>query len=171
MEEDYYSAKLLMSMAQKEYDIENDRRKTLDTRIGIFISLTSALLFFIMNNITQVTVYSEHFKLINQVVLYVFFIISLICLIFSLLISLYFYIKVISTTKYKRLDIEEFLDETKNLENTFAQVITIVYKDIIKYNRRENDIKFEYFKKGLVALKISLSALVVTYLLIFISKL
>ena len=48
---DYYSAPVLLKIAQKEYEIEDDRAKRTDSRSGIFISLSSALILFMAKGI------------------------------------------------------------------------------------------------------------------------
>lgn len=170
LQEQYYSSKILMAIAQKEYDIENDRKKNLDTRTGVFISFTSALLLFLAQNIMQLTIWSEKFTSIQQTVMIVFYIVSLLFLFSSLSVSLYFYIKVISTTQYQRLNISNFLEATKKPENIFAQALTRVYNDNITYNRKQNDLKIEYFQKGIFSMKISLVSLIFMYTLVIISK-
>lgn len=41
------SAPLLLSAIQKEYDVEHDKSKQTDTRVGIFVSLLSAVCMYV----------------------------------------------------------------------------------------------------------------------------
>lgn len=164
----YPSAKILLETAKKEYDVENDRKKNLETRTGVFMSLSSALLIFIMREVTLLKINLNEF-----VTVWFGFFLSLsallgIILVVLLLRSIYFFIKVISVSEYKRINLEELLNITLKPEDIFSQVVIIRYRQIIEINRKENDKKVDFFSKGINNIQAALYCLVSFGLLILL---
>ena len=48
----YDSIDILLDIVKKEYDVENDEKKSIDSRTGIFITLTMATIVFIFGYVT-----------------------------------------------------------------------------------------------------------------------
>ncbi|WP_432718970.1 hypothetical protein [Pectinatus frisingensis] len=154
MKRDYYSAPILLKIAQKEYDIENDRSKKLDSRCGIFISLSSALILFMANGILNsyaVFKHSMHVLILKGILFEFYNILNIIS--FVLLgISIIFFIKAINVTAYKRFNISYYSTITRYSETIFSQVMLKYYGEAITANRQSNDTKVKSLKLGLYLL-------------------
>ncbi|MEX3615466.1 hypothetical protein [Paenibacillus glucanolyticus] len=164
---DMPSAKLMLSVAQKEYEYEVDRKKTLETRAGIFVAFVGVMFAFIARNADIVI-----FNNINQTqfMLYalifgLFFLIPVLLL----LASLYCFIHVIVTKKYLRVDLKNFNENRAQLkEEISALKIMNAYVKVVALNTEQNDIKSKYFSIGVITTGIASALIVLMYLISFI---
>jgi hypothetical protein len=148
------SARLLLSVAQKENDYEIDRKKTFDTRSAVLIAFTGVL-------ITQLTkiMESTYFKnvqpteFISYAVLFgLFFLLPLVLL----LVAIYCFLYVIIVRKYARFDLVGFEKETAKLsEEQIALYMMEKYRDVVNNNCKVNDRKSVYFLVGVVCLGVA----------------
>jgi hypothetical protein len=148
------SAKLLLSTTQKENDYEIDRKKTLETRSGIFVAF-SGVLFTLITKIMD----SNYFKNVQPaefiskaVVFGVFFLIPFLLL----LVSVYCFLHVIIVKKYARFDLIGFDESSATLtEEHTAFYLMEKYRDVVHVNCLLNDKKSVYFLVGVICIGIA----------------
>jgi hypothetical protein len=163
---EYPAAKLMLSIAQKEYEYEVDRKKTLETRAGIFVAFTGVVLTFLSNNLK-----TSFFKSIgeDQFILYatifaVFFVIPIILL----LVALYSFVHVIITKPYTRIELKDFNDSHAKLkEDVTAVRYAKAYVKIVSLNSEKNNKKTKYFNTGVICTSISSVLLILFYFITF----
>ena len=164
------SLKLSYEILQKEYAYESERRKNLDTRSGVCITLVGALLVFLLSNMSISNIYFDKAMTLIQSMPYVFYFIRLAISIICFLVSLYFFVGVISVSIYSRFNISQLTSRATLSELEYLKRIVLELEDLISINGSANDKKIEIFKKGLFFIKISTLAGAVAYLLLFIIK-
>lgn len=159
------SGKILLSVLQKEYEYENDRFRSLESRTGIFMTFVGAILVFFASTI-KIPSLNVKVGSVLQAVPYVLIIIFSILTILSLFISLGYFIKVVSIQTYKRLSLDGFkeLNATYD-EEPVATSLMVEYKKIIEYNNEANNKKVKYYKIGVYFILISLVLTAVSYIL------
>lgn len=162
--ERFPSAKILLSVIQKEYDYEANRAKNLEARTGIFMAFTGVLLAFVTGNIKLSSIYTIKTTSVIQALPHNIVILSVVLILICLLFTIYNLVKVISLKNYKRLSMENFsenyLIQIKNYTEEKAAICLVAsYHDVIKRNTEINNEKALYFNR---AVKSLLYALVLT---------
>ncbi|HEY2491725.1 MAG TPA: hypothetical protein VGI33_02180 [Paenibacillus sp.] len=153
------SAKLLLATAQKENDYEIDRKKTFETRSGIFIGF-SGVLFTLLSRVMDFDIFKnvQPTKFISYALLFgIFFLLPLILLI----ISVYCFLHVIIVKKYTRFDLTGFDSDSAALtEEQSAFYLMEKYRDVVNINSKVNDTKSIFFLIGVLC--IGCSALLIS---------
>ena len=160
---DPVSAPILLEIAKSEYALENEKRRNFDTRIGIFISLGSAILLFAFNNIlnSPMHMFSNHFFLMIFQYIYILLVIVAIGTDFY---GLFFLIKTCYMSGYRRVDITKLEKKTAIGVNEYSLVMCVFYREMINHNRDINDRKINLLQKGIEAIKDSLLILMVCFI-------
>jgi hypothetical protein len=158
------SAKVLLASAQKEYEYEIDRKKTLETRSGVFIAF-SGVLFTIITKTLDLdyfkNVRSEEFYS-HAVVFSIFFMLPLLLMLFSV----YCFIRVIIVKKYSRLDVSMFTEKLAKLpEMEMSFYLMEKYQEIIQINRPINTKNSNYFLRGTKTIGVAAFLIVSMYLI------
>lgn len=164
---DLTSAKVLLTAAQKEYEYETDRKKTLETRAGVFVAFSGLLVTLI----TRVMDF-EYFKdvqpdeFISYAVIFgLFLMIPFLCL----LVSLFCFVHVIIVKKYSRLNISIFDEEMAKLpEEEMTFYLMEKYQEIVFNNRPLNNRKSKYFLVGSITTGVAAFLLATMYLIVFV---
>ncbi len=159
----YSSAKLLLSSIQKEYEVEASRAKNLETRTGMFIAFSGVLLVFISNNIKLTNLDMAMKVTVIQALPYWFYLSCLGITLFSLLAAIYFFIRVVSVTQYKRIDVSAFHENVSCTEEAVAAALVEVYSNVIADNIKVNNDKVKNFKNGLILIQVALVLNLLTF--------
>ncbi|MEH7483965.1 hypothetical protein V7157_23440 [Neobacillus drentensis] len=159
----YPSGELLLTVIQNEYNYEDVRKNALETRSGILLTLAAVVLTFIFSNIkmpkikTPIADYSS-------LVFYVSYFLVAVLAVTTILISVFYLIKVIFITEYKRFEINDITWETVEKEPDFiASSLTEKYKQIINWNHKVNHNKAVLYRKGTYSLIAAIFFSVVLY--------
>ncbi|PEX09615.1 hypothetical protein CN454_22715, partial [Bacillus cereus] len=166
------SAELLFSAIQREYDKEDERARTLDTRVGILITLTAALLAFIPTYINIPDLKKVKVDNVLNALPYVVFILLIFITILFLVCSLVYCLRVIGTKSYKRVALTGF-DKNQNLtapNSVVAYGLIKIYRQNIEHNQVINDKKMELYKRGVYSIAAAILSAVVIYILNIIIK-
>jgi hypothetical protein len=158
------SSKLMLAIAQKEYEYEVDRKKTFETRAGIFVAFIGVMFTFVSKNIdfAVFTDVPQSRFMLYAVLLGLFYLIPLLLLIFSF----YCFTNVIISKTYTRLDMKNFNETRAQLsEDKFAFKIMNYYKEVVKVNTQRNDIKGRYFNYGVTCTGIASGLILILYLI------
>lgn len=161
------SAKLLLATAQKENDYEIDRKKTFETRAGIFIAF-SGVLFTLLIKIMD----SNYFKNVQPaeftsyaIVFCVFFLIPFLLL----LVSVYCFLHVVIAKKYHRFDLTGFDADSASLkEEQAAFYLMERYRDIVNNNHHVNTKKSIFFLVGVICIGVSALLITCMFLIAFV---
>lgn len=160
----YPSAKLLLSVIQKENDIEIDRKKALETRAGIFMGFSGALLAFFTKNIDF-----SFFNNVNPSQFMLFaslFAILFLGPIILLLIGVYNFIRVIATKEYKRIGLGGFSEDiAQQLEDETALQLMEAYRDVVESNGKSNEDKTKFFRRGIFGISIATALMLIMYII------
>lgn len=153
--DEFTSAKLMLGVIQKENDLEADRKKTIETRVSALLAFSGVLLLFFTNkadlSFLKDVAYDNFYR--HYIIFTVFFVVPLLTLISSIL----FFVRVLSTREYKRLGLGGFHETNAHLsEDEAAMKLIINYREAIKLNSTENDKKTQLFKRGIYCLAFSL---------------
>jgi len=147
------SAKLLLSITQKENDYEIDRKKTFETRSAVFVAF-SGVLFTLLIKVLE----SDYFKnvqptdFIPRAVVFGFFLFSSLLL----LVSIYCFFYVIIAKKYARFDLDGFEEDSAiRDEDESAFHLMERYRDVVINNCKINDKKSVYFIVGVICIGVS----------------
>ena len=169
------SAKLLFSIIQKEHDYEFDRGKDLQTRTGMFLAFSGAILVFIFNNVKIPNLSTTPIINLAQVLPYVFLIVFLSMTLLSLLFAIFSFIKVISTKIYPRINLDEFSVEKignraiKPEDQTLVVLIPL-YKNFVEEYSKINNIKVVWFKRGIISILVALIFTTLTYSMLLFTR-
>ncbi|MCC2339468.1 hypothetical protein OCF13_11915 [Bacillus tropicus] len=163
-EPQYPTADVLLSMIQKEYDIEASRKRDIEARTGILIALLGALIGFYTSAIDF-----SIFKKAHSTIEYLCFTFIGIIYIFPLItffLSMKDFINVLQTKKYQRIGLGGI---TKNVAQKPKDVISMQlaesYKTVVEDNGKSNEEKAIQFKKGISLMYISLIGIIIAYII------
>ncbi|OAJ75161.1 hypothetical protein AYJ08_05975 [Brevibacillus sp. SKDU10] len=158
------SSKLLLSILQKENDLEVDSKKTIETRSGVLMGFVGVILVFFLNNF--------NFTILNKIqshfIYTIIFIISLLFPLISFGFTFYYFIKAIDTREYLRIDLTtKNLDKlSKEKEEKLALDLSIVYQNSLKQTIIANHSKKNLFKKGVYSIFVNFTLLLISFLLL-----
>jgi heme/copper-type cytochrome/quinol oxidase subunit 4 len=161
--EQYPSGELMLSVIQKEYDYETMRKTALETRAGVLITLLVAILTFAVTSIKIPKIKSS----INDegaLFYYFSFFLIVIVVIGSIMLSLFFLLKVFFTDEYKRLDISDFIsDYGKYKKDVVAMAITEKYREAITHNQDKNNKKANLYRLGVYTVIVAVFSTMILY--------
>lgn len=166
-DEKYKSSTLLLQYISKEYDKEDERSKKIESRIPIFITITTFLCGYMFskdfnNGISNVV---KNYKLYTvYIVLYV------LCVMFiALSVGLFAWTMFIK--KYKRIKYQRFDDIKLNSsdENKAAYELIRGYKEALDYNIIINDKKTKGYIFGIASLMIFVILFIIIKVFIFLN--
>ena len=167
----YPSALIFLELMKKEYEVERDRKKALEVRLGTCLTFSSALLLYSLNT----PFLSKLLPLINKTSLSHY---ESVALHFnSLLILMYIgcltksiidFINAINVRKYSCFDYGKFRHNTNVDKEQFALVAATHYCEITNQARYTNEDKAKKFKTGLYCLLLSILFIVVTKISLFL---
>ena len=171
---DFPSAKLLLEIAKKEYDKEDGRKSSLETRLNILVTFNSAILCFILS-------YHDFSKIIRLVFFKdclppaICFIAALeliifSCLVSSLIFSLACFFYALSTKQYLRFNLDNLLSETKKAESVFSISVVQYYNYLLNHNREQTSVKLNWFVRGSFLLFLAVLLLILFYIIDTILK-
>ncbi|MCP3032623.1 hypothetical protein LF817_14955 [Halobacillus sp. A1] len=163
----YPSSELILSAILREYDKEDERAKTLDTRVGIFISLSGALLLFISSYVKLSLLIDTQVNSVYGAVPYAFYLIFTISSLILLVASVIYFLRVVSIRNYERVGLEEFKQEENNKANqdVVAYSLIKIYCQNISFNSKVNDEKVKLYKKGIFSIALALILTVPLYII------
>lgn len=160
----YQSADLLLSMIQKEYDIEASRKRDLETRTGILIALLGALIGFYTSAIDfsilkKANTSIEYLCLVFITIIYIF-------PLFTFFFSMKKFIEVLQTKTYQRVGLGGISEDTaRRPKDKIALKLAESYKAVVEENGTSNEEKAQQFKKGISLMYISLIGVIVAYII------
>jgi len=162
LDEGLPSGDLVLSILQREFDIERERKSALETRTGILLTLTFAILTISISNIKIPKILNiEDSKIM---MLYFIYVLLLFILFVFSVSSIFFFIKVLLLDKYKRMDVSTFNERLALHEKKATLPILIdKYREYIIFNQKTNDRKYESYKKGTISIIITFSLSVILY--------
>lgn len=162
VEEPLPSANLMLSVAQKEYEYEVERKNTLENRAGIFLAFVGVVLTFISQTINK-----DFFDAIPQNQFVVFAVLVACFLIIPLILllaSLYFFVHVIVTKEYTRIELKSFNEERAKLkEETVAFKTMSSYIKVVAINGNKNNKKSKYFNCGVICSSVATFLIIIMY--------
>lgn len=147
------------------YESESERKKTVESKSSLFISIISVVTSIILG-VTSVLVKVNDFSLLMLVLLILLFILTI-----YMTRTVWFSLKTLERKAYNSISINDFLISGKDSEyykKLIAEITNKVRKNSIKINEKVDNMTMaqEYFKKAIVV--ISIYSFVI--LLFFISK-
>ncbi|CAH1201381.1 hypothetical protein PAECIP111893_01594 [Paenibacillus plantiphilus] len=156
----------MLGIAQKEYEYEVDRKKTLETRAGIFLAFIGVLFTLISRSI-DTSMFSSFQG--NHFVLYAtIYGLFLLIPILLLLVSLYCFVHVIITKKYTRLELKDFNDTRAKLTEEESAVRNMkAYVKVVSTNTEKNDTKTKYFNTGVLCTAVAAVLIILLYIITF----
>ncbi|OJD94353.1 hypothetical protein A9485_05720 [Bacillus cereus] len=160
----YPTADVLLSMIQREYDIEASRKRDIETRTGILIALLGALIGFYTSAIDF-----SLFKKAHTPIEYLCFTFIIIIYIFPLVtffFSMKEFINVLQTKKYQRIGLGGITENVaKKPKDLISMKLAESYKTVVEDNGKSNEEKAMQFKKGISLMYISLIGVILAYII------
>lgn len=152
-EESYHSSELLLEVIQREFEYEADRVKSLETRTGIFLAFSGALLVFITSSLKIPNLKTVEVNSLYQAFLPIIVIVLTILAMLLLIISSIIFVKVISLQTYKRLAFNGFTkNNAKELKSIIAVELMMDYQKIVTHNNEVNNKKINMYKYGILTI-------------------
>ncbi|PFE33927.1 hypothetical protein CN270_11440 [Priestia megaterium] len=161
------SAELLLSAVQREYDKEDERAKTLESRVGILITLSAALLAFVSTYIKMPNFKKLKISNVYEALPHTFFISLLFLTMLILVFSLIYSVRIINIRSYKRIKIDDF-EKINNLEDNpdiIASALITRYRKNIEHNQAINESKIVMYRRGTYCITASIILAVILYML------
>ncbi|MGG2072842.1 hypothetical protein AB1J28_05795 [Lysinibacillus irui] len=161
---EFPSSHVLLETIRHEYDIEASRKRDIETRAGILIALSGALIGFYTTSLDFKILKnaSTSLEYLGAVTLCIIYLLPTV----TLLIALSNYLKILDAKSYNRVGLGGFNDEMgqKNSDEVSMR-LTKVYSSVIKNNHEVNENKAKQFKKGITFMYISLISVIIVYIL------
>jgi hypothetical protein len=167
--EEYPSSELLLSIVQKEYDLESDRKRDLESRAGILIALLGTMVGFYIKdiNLSFIKGHSTEVELLFYILIIALYLVP----VTSLMAALFHLVNVIMTRDYQRIGLGFDYNLGMAQKDEVAQHLTWAYKDAVEKNMEVNDQKVIHFKKGIKFAFLSIISIIVIYILVYSIKL
>lgn len=153
----YPSAELMLSVLQKEYEYEINRKNSLESRAGILLTFTGALLVLLSSSLKLPDFNEIEIKTFYEALPYVFILFINIIIIALLIVTIIILFSVISIRTYNRIEIKGF-NEANAKENLHIIALDLMksYKDVLNYNIEVNNKKAKLFNLGVLLITISI---------------
>ncbi|MGX8795904.1 hypothetical protein ACR6HW_07400 [Fusibacter sp. JL298sf-3] len=168
-QEKYPSAEMLLDIAIREYDLEENRKSGMETRAGVFLGFEGSLLVFSLTNLNapstdalknvitklpfceNVIHFTEFVPIISYCGYYLLLIIAIIRM-----------TMVLSLKNYKILSYDSFdIENSVFPKDIIAVEVLKNYQSSLVHNKKENDIKGKRYVQSLKLLTLSLLMLVI----------
>lgn len=156
------SGQVLLDTIRHEYDIESSRKRDFETRAGVLIALSGALIGFYASSLdySAFKEASTPMEYIGATLLGILYLLPTI----TLLISLGNFLKILDTKSYDRIGLGGFNDEMgQKPSDEVALRLAKSYKSVIENNHTVNENKVKQFKTGINFMYISLISVIVVY--------
>lgn len=148
------SAKLLLSVAQKENDYEIDRKKTFETRSAVFVAFTGVLITLITKIME-----SKYFDNVQPAEFISYAIKFGLFLLFPsilLIVAVYCFLYVMIPRSYVRFNLDGFEKQAAKLpEEQSALYLMEKYRDVVNTNSIVNTRKSVYFRIGVITIGVA----------------
>lgn len=164
--EKFPSGSLMLQIILKEYDNELNRNANLQSRTGIFFVLVGGLLAFLPSyfHITDLT--KIKINNVYQAIPYSLSIICISCSFIALITSVIFFVKVLATDQYKRLQFDEFTEQNAGYKVDIMSIALMnEYKSIIDYNHKKIDKKVKWYKLGTYSLVVAIVSITISFVI------
>lgn len=160
----YPSAELMLAAIQREYEYESNRVRSLESRTGIFLAFAGALLVFFSSSLKPINLKEIEVDSLSQAFPFILMIGLIFLTLLILILSVIFFVRVISIQTYKRLSLNGFIKEnTKSNPDIIAMEIMIDYQKVVSHNSRVNNKKIELYKKGLYLILMAIIMTAIVY--------
>lgn len=156
------SGQVLLETIRHEYDIEASRKRDFETRAGVLIALSGALIGFYASSLdySAFKKVSTPMEYIGVTLLGMLYLLPTI----TLLISLGNFLKILDTKSYHRIGLGGFNDQMgQKASDEVAMKLAKSYKSVIENNHEVNENKAKQFKTGINFMYISLISVIVVY--------
>ncbi|MCR8845301.1 hypothetical protein NQ117_16575 [Paenibacillus sp. SC116] len=161
------SAKLLLSVAQKENDYEIDRKKTFETRSAVFVAFTGVLITLITKIIESK--YFDNVQPAEFISYAIKFGLFLLLPSILLIVAVYCFLYVMIPRSYVRFDLEGFEKQTAKLpEEQSALFLMEKYRDVVNTNSIVNTRKSVYFRIGVITIGVAALLVGVMTFIVFV---
>ncbi|QXE19531.1 hypothetical protein [Clostridium sp. 001] len=145
---EYLSSKLLLEYISKEYDKEDERSKNIESRIPVFITISTFFLGYIFtsNSNSVVSNIAKNYKVYT-----IYIMLYILCAI-AVLASMFMFIWIMFTKKYIRIAIDIFQDRdlNKQIEGKCAYALILGYTEALQQNIKTNDLKVRFYTAGII---------------------
>jgi hypothetical protein len=162
----YPSGEILFSAIQREYDKEDERSKTLDSRVGILITLSAALLAFVSTYIKIPDFKKIKVETVYDALPYAIFVVLLYTTMLILVFSLIYSVRIITIRSYKRVKLEDF-EKPINLQakpDVIASALITIYRKNIEHNQAINDDKVKMYRRATYCITAAIILAIVVYM-------
>lgn len=160
----YPSTDLLLNLCINEYQKETQRTSSIDTKTNIFLTLSTALYAFFIPLSDLKNVYAIEYSIKNSVVaLMITFLV--ITSFISLLTATIIFISVISSRKYKAIDVHSLLKYADKEREKTSVVMCRLYDTAVLFNRQLNEKRMKLFKTGVISILFCIVLTTVAYIL------
>lgn len=163
IKEKYKSSKLILDYVYKEYSRENERRKNIESRITILITI---LTFFAGLILANNQIGFQKMLQNGDKNIYTFVTIEVLsCL--SLLGSMGIFVSILVAREYKTIKLDNFINIKPQGadEGLVAYDLIKAYKECFDFNKKVNDFKFKMSNMGIGLLVISVALYLVLRIL------
>lgn len=148
--DDLKSAKILLEEIKELYYHENERNQILDNKASIGLTLVGILLTLCITTLPKYNLKEVPINNFENIISNILFLLLLISVFLTLIISLYFFYKALKTKAYKHLNTDGFNERHAiKEENIIAITLIKLYKTSIDYNRKVNNEKYKDIDKGI----------------------
>jgi hypothetical protein len=158
VESRYKSARLLLEAIQKEYEYDINKLSDLYSRTGIIIAVLTVYLGYVLSNSDYFTFFRT--SLVQKIGCTENIILNCLyfCSIVFVFVSGYYFLKVLITASYIRLDPSKGFNQTiaDQPEEENAFYLMQRYTEIVLNNKPTVDKKTRYYKLGIIFLEISI---------------
>lgn len=161
------SAKLLLSVAQKENDYEIDRKKTFETRSAVFIAFAGVVITMITKIMDSK--YFDNVQPTDFITYAIKFGLFLLLPSILLVVAIYCLLYVMIPRSYIRFDLDGFGKQTAKLpEEQSALFLMEKYRDVVNTNSNVNTKKSIYFRIGVITLGVAALLVGVMTFIVFV---
>lgn len=151
----YRSSKLILDYIYKEYSRENERRKSIESRITVLITISTFFIGAILvnNNIN----FSKMFQ--NQDKNLYLFVCLQILSCTTIIVAIGMFISILISREYRTISTDNFMDIKPQgaEEGIVAYDLIKAYKKCLDFNKEVNDSKFRVTNIGIALLFISIA--------------
>lgn len=158
------SAELILNACILEYQKEEQRTANIDSKTNIFVTLSTAVYIFLIPLCNLKDVFKIENTLLNSV-LSTILLLLVVSAFVSLLTATLLFIYVVSSRKYKTIDISPLLRQAERDKDATTIVLSRLYDNVVSFNRSLNEKRMKYFKAGVISIGICVVLTAITYII------
>lgn len=145
---EFHSSEILLEYTYRELEGERNRKNTLETRAGIFVTILSTFVVLFLSSFKIKVKFPIESKI--QFAEATIIILSFVGICIGTIFAFHYFLRTLKTGTYNKVDVKEFTENAATFSTKDTAVALLeMYRENVLDNEKVNDNKVENYDKGI----------------------